>query len=88
MQKRELHIRHFRGFSDLLVRPKGHMVILGEPGAGHSNLLEGLARVLDADASRARVTTELDFHNRDTSQPIQITVTLAELGPDRTRRRE
>ena len=64
------------------------MVILGEPGAGHSNLLEGLARVLDADASRARVTTELDFHNRDTSQPIQITVTLAELGPDRTRRRE
>jgi predicted ATPase len=29
------------------------VVILGEPGAGRSNLLEGLARVLDADASRA-----------------------------------
>ena len=82
MQVRELHIRHFRGFPDLLVRPKGHVVILGEPGAGRSNLLEALARVLDADASRARVTTELDFHNRETSQPIQIAVTLAELGPD------
>ena len=58
------------------------MVILGEPSAGRSNLLEGLARVLDADASRARFTTELDFHNRDTSQPIQIEVTLAELGAD------
>ena len=82
MQIRELHIRHFRGFSDLLVRPKGHVVILGEPSAGRSNLLEGLARVLDADASRARFTTELDFRNRDTSQPIQIEVTLAELGAD------
>ena len=82
MQIRELHIRHFRGFSDLLIRPKGHVVVLGEPGAGRSNLLEGIARVLDADASRTRVTTELDFHNRDTSQAIQISVTLADLGPD------
>ena len=82
MQIRELHIRHFRGFSDLLIRPKGHVVILGEPSAGRSNLLEGIARVLDADASRNRVTNELDFHNRDTSQAIQISVTLADLGPD------
>ena len=58
------------------------MVILGEPSAGRSNLLEGIARVLDADASRNRVTNELDFHNRDTSQAIQISVTLADLGPD------
>ena len=82
MQVKELHIRHFRGFSNLLVRPKGHVVVMGEPSAGRSNLIESLARVLDADASRTRVTTELDFYNRDTSQPIQITVTLAELGPD------
>ena len=82
MQIREVHIRHFRGFSDLIVRPKGHVVILGEPSVGRSNILDGLARVLDADASRARVTDELDFHNRDTSQPIQIELTLAELGPD------
>ena len=82
MYIKELHIRHFRGFTDLRVRPKGHVVIMGEPSAGRSNLLDGLGRVLDADASRTRVTTELEFHNRDTSQPIQISVTLAELGPD------
>ena len=85
MYIKELHIRHFRGFTDLTVRPKGHVVIMGEPSAGRSNLLDGLGRVLDADASRTRVTTELDFHNRDTSQPIQISVTLAELGPENLR---
>ena len=78
---RELHIRRFRGFYDLLVKPKGHVVVMGEPGTGRSNLIEGLRRVLDAESSRARTTTELDFHNRDTSQPIRITVTLAEIGP-------
>ena len=82
MQVKELHIRRFRGFLDLFVRPKGHVVVMGEPGAGRSNMIEGLARVLDAEESRSRITTELDFHNGDTSQPIQITVTLAELGPD------
>ena len=82
MRVKELHIRRYRGFSDLLVVPKGHVVVMGEPSAGRSNLMEALGLVLDAEASRARVTTELDFHNRDTSQPIQITVTLAELGPD------
>ena len=82
MQVKELHIRRFRGFSDLLIRPKGHVVVMGEPGAGRSDLIEALARVLDADASRTRITTELDFWNRNTSEPIQITLTLGELGDD------
>jgi len=78
----ELHIQRFRGFLDLVVRPKGHAVVMGERGAGRSDLIEALARVLEADASRTRITTELDFYNRDTSQPIQIGLTLADLGPD------
>ena len=82
MRVKELHIRRFRGFSNLTVRPKGHVVVMGEPGTGRSNLIEGLARVLDVDVSRTRITTELDFHNSDTSQPVQIAVTLAELGAD------
>ena len=72
MHVKELSVQRFRGFSDLLVRPKGHIVVMGEPGAGRSDLIEAIARVLDADTSRTRVTTELDFYNRDTSQPIQI----------------
>jgi hypothetical protein len=67
---------------DLRVEPKGHVAVMGEPSAGRSDLIEALSRVLDADASRTRIATELDFHDRDTSQPIQISLTLADLGPD------
>ena len=79
MQVKELQIQHFRGFSNLVVRPKGHVVVMGEPGAGRSDLLEALARVLGNSPNRTRSTTELDFHNRDTSRPIKITLTIGEL---------
>lgn len=82
MYVKNLKIQDFRGFRELAVDPKGHVVVMGEPGAGRSDLIEALGRVLDSDASRNRVSTELDFHNRDTSKPIQISLTLAELGAD------
>ena len=84
MYIKELHIRHFRGFSCLVVKPKGHVVVMGEPGAGRSDLIEALGRVLDTNASRTRSTTELDFYNKDTSKPIQITLTLGGLEEDIT----
>ena len=56
-------IQRFRGFADLTVRPNGHVVVMGEPGAGRSDLIESLGRVLDSDASRGRITIELDFFN-------------------------
>ena len=79
MHIKELRIQHFRGFSCLVVKPKGHVVVMGEPGAGRSDLIEALGRVLDANARRTRSTTELDFYNKDTSKPIQITLTLGGL---------
>lgn len=82
MYIKELRIYRFRGLLDISVRPKGHVVVMGEPGAGRSDLIEAVVRVLDPEASRARITTELDFHNRDTTQPIQIALTLAGLGAD------
>ena len=81
MLVRRLHVRNFRGFLDLPVEPDGNIVVLGPPGSGRSDLIEALGRVLDTIASRTRITTELDFHNRDTTHPIQITLTLADLGP-------
>ena len=82
MHVKEMHIQGFRGFSELRVRPKGHVVVMGEPGAGRSDIIETLARVLDAGASRTRITTELDFWNLDTSKPIRIALTLGELRGD------
>ena len=79
MHIKELRIQHFRGFSYLVVKPKGHVVVMGEPGAGRSDLIEALGRVLDTNARRTRSTTELDFYNKDTSKPIQITLTLGGL---------
>ncbi len=80
MHVKELRIRNFRGFFDLAVKPRGHVVVMGEPSAGRSDLIEALGRVLDANSSRTRITTELDFHLGDTSQPIEITLTLGDLG--------
>ena len=82
MRVRALHIRNFRGFIDLRISPKDNVVALGPPGSGRSDLIVALGRVLDADASRARITTELDFHKRNTTRPIQIGVALTDLGPD------
>ena len=80
MQVKELEIVNFRGFSELIVRPKGHVVIMGEPRAGRSDLFRALERALDTHSLRSRMISEMDFHNRDTSQPIRILVTLGDLG--------
>ncbi len=53
---------------------------MGEPGAERTDLIEALARVLDSDARATGTTTEIDFHNRITTRPIRIGVTLGGLG--------
>ena len=80
MEVKEIHIGHFRGFPQLHIRPQGHVVVMGEPGAGRSDLIEALARVLDPEIRRTNITNELDFLNRDTSKPIEIGLTLGSLG--------
>ena len=82
MHIKELRIQRFRGFPYLTVKPKGHVVVMGERASGRSDLIEALSRVLDVEANRSRLTTELDFYNQDTSLPIQIEVTLGELDAD------
>ena len=76
---KELFIQSFRGFSELTVRPKGHLVVMGEPGAGRSDLIEALGRVLNATTARTRETTEVDFYGRDIKKPIHITLTIGGL---------
>ena len=79
MHLKELFIQSFRGFSELIVKPKGHLVVMGEPGAGRSDLIEALGRVLNASTARTRETTELDFYGKDIKRPIQITLTIGGL---------
>ena len=82
MQIRELHVKSFRGFSELVVKPNGHVVIMGEPRAGRSDLVTALGRVLDANAYPIRSITELDFHHCNASDPIYIGLTLGDLGAE------
>ena len=79
MHVKELFIQSFRGFSELTVKPEGHLVVMGEPGAGRSDLIEALGRVLNATTTRTRETTELDFYGKDIKKPIQITLTIGGL---------
>jgi len=82
MRVLELSLRRFRGFKDLSIKPKGHVVLLGVPGAGRSDLIEGLSRVLDPEVTRRRIADEFDFHEHDTTAPAEAEVTLGDLPPD------
>ena len=44
MHVKELHIQWFRGFSVLRVMSQGYDVVMGEPSARRSDLIEALAR--------------------------------------------
>ena len=77
----ELRLRHFRGFRDLPIRPTGHVVLMGTPGAGRSDVIDGMSRVLDPEYTRRRLADEFDFFRGDTSQPAEVEATIGELGP-------
>ncbi|MHB8431625.1 MAG: OLD family protein [Acidimicrobiales bacterium] len=69
-------IQNFRGFDAIDVIPRGHVLLVGEPRAGRSDLLAALGKVFEVDATRL---DELDFHLKDTTQDIGIEVTIGDL---------
>jgi putative ATP-dependent endonuclease of OLD family len=69
-------IQNFRGFDAIDVVPRGHVLLVGEPRAGRSDLLAALGKVFEVDATRL---DELDFHLKDTTQDIGIEVTIGDL---------
>lgn len=77
---RHVHISHFRGFSDFELTFAGHAIVVGEPGAGRTDLVEALTRTLDPDYLRNRRGDELDFYGLDTSTRAEVEVTLGSLG--------
>lgn len=74
--------RRFRGFEQLQIEPRGHVLLVGEPRAGRSDALEGLSRVLGSGRQRVEEPDELDFHMRDTTARAEVEVVLADLGPE------
>lgn len=80
MRVLRLSITSFRGCSYLVIAPRGHVLLIGEPGAGRSDVVEALTRVLDPDSLRRRAPDELDFYQQDTTRQILIELVLGDLG--------
>ena len=70
------NVKNFRGFDHVDVLPRGHVLLVGEPRSGRSDLLGALCKVFEGDQTRL---DELDFHGRDLTRDIEIEVTLGAL---------
>ncbi|NGX46254.1 MAG: DNA replication and repair protein RecF [Chlamydiae bacterium] len=81
MKIRFISISNFRGFEKIELKPRDHVLLVGGPGAGRSDLIEALWRVLSAESSRYALLEDLDFFNRDLAKRIEIEVVLGDLGP-------
>jgi putative ATP-dependent endonuclease of OLD family len=73
---RRISIRRFRGFDAFETTFGDHAVLVGEPGAGRTDLVDALVRTLDPDSLRGREASELDFYDLDRTVPVEIEVTL------------
>ncbi len=82
MKIRYVKIIHFRGFEQFELTVPDHVFVVGQPGAGRSDLMEALWRVLSPDSTRFPLSEDLDFHRRDLSKRIEVEVVLGELGPE------
>jgi putative ATP-dependent endonuclease of OLD family len=70
-------VANFRGFELLEVIPRRHVLLVGEPRGGRSDLLAALGKAFETDASRV---DEFDFHNSDLSKDVEIEVVVGDLG--------
>ena len=78
----KVDLRHYRGFDSLTIFPQQHVCLVGEPGAGRSDLMDALIRVLSPDFTRSRLPNELDFYQRDITKRAEVEVVLGDLGEE------
>jgi hypothetical protein len=92
MRVRQLRISSFRGWRDLELKAGSHALVVGEPRAGRTALIEALRRVLDPDSTRTP-PNEFDAYLADPAdeEPIdgdsevdirsaEVEVVLSDLG--------
>ena len=79
MRIARVRIKGFRGYREVEVLPATHVLLVGEPRSGRTDLLSAISLVLDSN--NPRTITEFDFHQQDTSGLIDIEVTLVNLDP-------
>lgn len=82
MRIKSVRIQNFRSFEDETVEFGNYTCLLGPNGAGKSNVIHAL-NVFFRDTQTPGLDFSLvqeDFHCKNTSEPVQITVTFTDLG--------
>ena len=82
MKIKSISIENFRSFKNCTVNLENYTSLVGSNGAGKSTVLYALNIFFQEAQSSPTNVKELtldEFHNRDSSQPIKITVTFCEL---------
>ncbi len=79
---RHIRIENFRGFDAFETPLRSHAVLVGEPGAGRSDLIEALVRTLDPESLRGRRGTDLDINGLDRTRAAVVEVTIGDLSDD------
>ncbi len=87
MKLREIRIQNFRSFDDETIRFDDYTCFVGPNGGGKSNVLTALNvffRNTSSSATDVINLTKEDFHLKDVSKPIRITVTFGDLSDEAT----
>lgn len=82
MRIESVRIQNLRSIKDQTIDLDSYTCIVGPNGAGKSNILCGLNIFFGEDEHSPTDLASLeeeDFHNKDTSEPIRITVTFTDL---------
>lgn len=84
MRIASVRIQNLRSFKDRTIEFDPYTCLVGPNGSGKSNVFCALNIFFgEDDHSQTSLTTleEEDFHNKDTNEPIRITVTFKDLSP-------
>ena len=84
MRIAKVRIQNFRSFKDQTIEFDPYTCLVGPNGSGKSNVFGALNIFFGEDEHSPTSLTSLeeeDFHNKDTSGPIRITVTFSDLSP-------
>lgn len=85
MRIASLRIQNLRSFKDQTVQIDPYICLVGPNGAGKSNVFCALNIFFGEDSHSPTdlgLLEEEDFHNKDTSEPIRITVTFKDLSAE------
>ncbi len=82
---RRLSVSRFRGFEQWSTGFPEHAVLVGEPGAGRSDLIEILIRLLDPEYLRTHRGEELDFWQLSIDEPATAEAVLGGLSDAQAR---